>query len=117
MTAAPDRLSDGARALLLDERTELYLSAASAWELAIKHGLGKLQLRVPLEDYLPWRLTVFRTKPLAVEHAHAIRVAALPPHHRDPFDRLLIAQAQVENLAIMTNDRLFDRYDVAIVPA
>jgi PIN domain nuclease of toxin-antitoxin system len=117
MTAAPERLSTATRDLLLDERTELYLSAASAWEMAIKHGLGKLQLPAPLEHYLPSRLAAFRTTPLAVEHAHALRVAVLPAHHRDPFDRLLIAQAQIESLAILTSDRLFDRYDVEIVPA
>jgi PIN domain nuclease of toxin-antitoxin system len=117
MTAAPDRLSDATRNLLIDERTELYLSAASAWEMAIKHGLGKLQLPVPLEHYLPSRLAAFRTNPLPVEHAHAIRVSMLPTHHRDPFDRLLIAQAQIENLAILTSDRLFDRYEVEVVRA
>jgi PIN domain nuclease of toxin-antitoxin system len=117
MTAAPERLSAATRTLLLDERTELYLSAASAWEMAIKYGLGKLQLPVPLEDYLPSRLAAFRTSPLAVEHAHALRVATLPAHHRDPFDRLLIAQAQIENLAILTSDRSFARYEVEIVPA
>jgi PIN domain nuclease of toxin-antitoxin system len=52
-----------------------------------------------------------------VEHAHALRVAMLPAHHRDPFDRLLIAQAQIEGVAILTSDRIFDRYDVEIVPA
>jgi PIN domain nuclease of toxin-antitoxin system len=117
MTAAPERLSDATRSLLLDERTDLYLSAASAWEMAIKHGLGKLQLPAPLEHYLPSRLSAFRTNPLPVEHAHALRVASLPAHHRDPFDRLLIAQAQIEGLAIVTGDRLFTRYDIQIVHA
>ena len=117
MTAAPERLSGAARDLLLDERTDLYLSAASAWEMAIKHGLGKLTLPEPLEQYVPSRLAAFRTLPLPVEHAHALRVATLPAHHRDPFDRLLIAQAQIEGLAIVTSDRLFERYDVQIVPA
>jgi PIN domain nuclease of toxin-antitoxin system len=117
MTSAPDRLSDSSRLLLLDDRTELYLSAASAWEMAIKHGLGKLQLPEPLERYLPSRLVAFHTRPLPIEHAHALRVAALPPHHRDPFDRLLIAQAQIEKLAILTSDQLFHPYDVRIVPA
>lgn len=117
MTAAPDRLSEATRGLLVDDRTELYLSAASVWEIAIKHGLGKLQLPEPLERYLPSRLSAFQTSPLPVEHEHAARVAALPPHHRDPFDRLLIAQAQIEKLAILTTDRMFERYDVRIVPA
>ena len=96
MTAAPERLSGATRSLLLDERTELYL---------------------PIQDYLPSRLAAFRTNPLSVEHAHALRVATLPAHHRDPFARLLLAQAQIEGLAILTSDRLFDRYDVEIVPA
>jgi PIN domain nuclease of toxin-antitoxin system len=58
-----------------------------------------------------------RTLPLPIEHSHALRVASLPPHHRDPFDRLLVAQAQLEDLPILTADPIFDRYDVTVIPA
>lgn len=117
MAAAPDRLARRARALAEDVDNELLLSAASAWEIAIKHGLGKLQLPESPDRYVPSRMTILRTTALAISHEHALRVAYLPGHHRDPFDRLLVAQAQIEDVAIMTADEVFLKYNVAIVPA
>jgi PIN domain nuclease of toxin-antitoxin system len=117
MAAAPDRLSARARTLVENADHELLLSAASAWEIAIKHALGKLQLPEPPERYVPSRMTLLRTTPLAISHAHALRVAALPPHHRDPFDRLIVAQAQIEDVPVLTSDDVFVKYDVAVVPA
>lgn len=117
MALAPHRFSASARALVETMDHELYLSAASAWEIAIKHALGKLRLPEPPARYVPSRLDALRTEALAIEHSHALHVAALPPHHRDPFDRLLIAQAQVEDLPIMTADPLFARYEVTTIPA
>jgi PIN domain nuclease of toxin-antitoxin system len=117
MAAAPERFSETGRAIVEDRDNELYLSAASAWEIAIKYALGKLRLPEPPIRYVPARLDILHTMPLAVEHAHALHVASLPPHHRDPFDRLLIAQAQLEGLPVLTADPLFDRYDVSTVPA
>src|SRR5688572_11728170 len=102
MAASPDRFSASARSLIETTENELYLSAASAWEIAIKYSLGKLRLPEPPARYVPSRLELLRTSALPVEHSHALHVAALPPHHRDPFDRLLIAQAQVEDLPILT---------------
>jgi PIN domain nuclease of toxin-antitoxin system len=117
MQTAPERFSAPALALLVDTNNELLLSAASAWEIAIKFALGKLPLPAPPQDYVPSRMLTSGTKGLPVQHAHALRVAELPPHHGDPFDRLLVAQAQVEQIPIMTADPLFRRYAVEILEA
>ena len=115
MTSAPSRFSEVTRRLLLSQSTALFFSAASAWEIAIKHGLGKLALPQQPPQYVEDRLRRTRTTPLPISVAHALRVAELPPHHRDPFDRLLIAQAQLERLPVLTADRQFAAYDVEIV--
>ncbi len=115
MAASPERLSARARKLVETTEHELLLSAASAWEIAIKHALGKLRLPEPPARYVPKRLETMRTVPLPIEHGHALRVASLPPHHRDPFDRMLVAQAQIEDLPILTADPVFTRYDVEVI--
>jgi PIN domain nuclease of toxin-antitoxin system len=115
MSLAPERFSPRARRIVEDRSHTLYLSAASAWEIAIKHGLGKLRLPEPPAAYVPSRLASLGVHPLAIEHTHALRVSTLPPHHRDPFDRLLVAQAQAEELAILTADRTLRAYDVDVI--
>lgn len=117
MNAALDRFSTPARRLIEGLDHELILSAASAWEIATKHALGKLRLPVPPREYLASRLALTRVVPLAISHDHALRTGELPPHHRDPFDRLLIAQAQIERLAVLTSDPKFDAYDIETIPA
>jgi PIN domain nuclease of toxin-antitoxin system len=117
MTSAPGRFSTAARAIVEQQEHELYLSAASAWEIAIKHALGKLQLPEPPAAYVPVRLEATGVRPLAIVHEHALRVSTLPPHHRDPFDRLIVAQAQIEGLMILTSDPMFDAYEVETIPA
>jgi PIN domain nuclease of toxin-antitoxin system len=117
MTLAPDRFSARTRRLVEARGTDLYLSAASAWEIAIKHALGKLRLPEPPVTFVPSRVATLGVRPLPIDHEHALRVSTLPPHHRDPFDRLLIAQAQVDDLSILTADRLFDVYDVKTIAA
>ena len=117
MLGAPERLSRKARALVVSQENELLLSAASAWEIAIKHAVGKLQLPESPEEYIPPLMIQTAITPLAVNHRHALRVASLPAHHRDPFDRILIAQAQIEELPILTADRAFRRYDIEVLPA
>ena len=114
LQASPERLSAEVLALLENAATDLILSAASSWEIAIKYALGKLPLPEPPSRYVPSRIAASGTRGLAIEHAHTLRVAELPPHHRDPFDRLLIAQAQVEKLTLLTVDRQLARYDVSI---
>jgi PIN domain nuclease of toxin-antitoxin system len=115
--ADPNRLSPESRNLLSSSRNVVYLSAASAWELAIKAALGKIELPEPVETYVPTRMARQGITALPVTHAHALRVSTLPPHHRDPFDRLLVAQAIVERLPILTADTAFDRYDVEVIRA
>ncbi len=114
MVAEPERFSPESAALLQDGSNELLLSAASSFEIAIKFALGKLSLPAPPQEYVPAQIARTGVASLAIEHAHALAVAGLPPHHRDPFDRLLIAQAQMEGLTIVTVDRRIGVYDVPI---
>jgi PIN domain nuclease of toxin-antitoxin system len=109
---APERLNGRALALFEDRRSPLLLSAASSWEIAIKVALGKLELPSPPARFVPEQLAEDGIDPLAIEHAHALAVASLPPHHADPFDRLLIAQARLERCVLLSADPQLTRYDV-----
>ena len=115
LNGATEHLAPGILELLSSPPTDLYLSAASAWEIGIKVSTGKLTLPVAPEEYIPLRMVDNGVRPLPIRHQHALRAAALPLHHKDPFDRLLIAQAQVENLKLLTVDRQLASYDVEIV--
>lgn len=117
LQTSPERLSERSLDLLADPANELLLSAASAWEIAVKVGLGKLSLPAAPADYVPRRLATSGTTALPVELRHALHVATLPRHHRDPFDRLLVAQAQVEGMPLMTADPQLSAYDVEILSA
>ncbi len=97
-------------ALVEDPRTALLVSAVSSWEIAIKHALGRLALPEAPEHYVPARLRAIGAQPIAVEHAHALAVAGLEPLHRDPFDRLLVAQALILDAVILTADAALARY-------
>lgn len=110
MLESPKRMRASARRELVDRGNELYLSAASCWEIAIKYRLGKLPLPAPPEEFVPPRMARDEVLPLPVEPHHALRVGALPDHHRDPFDRLLIAQALVEQLTFYTADEQLLKY-------
>lgn len=114
MSIDPDRLGPR-QALVTDPDHERLLSAASTWEIAIKSRLGKLRLPEPVEAWVPRRCDATATTAIAVEHDHAVRVASLPDHHRDPFDRLLVAQAQALRVPILTADRAIERYDVDVI--
>jgi PIN domain nuclease of toxin-antitoxin system len=117
MQAAPQLMGSEARALVEDGANELLLSAASSWEMAIKYRLGKLVLPQAPDVYVPSRIAATGVTALPVEHSHALRVVQLPKHHRDPFDRLLIATAQVEGVPILTADRIFAEYGVDVLAA
>lgn len=117
LQARPDRVADDVRAQLADGSTVLFLSAASSWEIAIKNALGRLPLPEPPRTYVPSRMRHDGVDGLPVTHAHALHVASLPPHHGDPFDRLLVAQAQLEGLTVVTADRQLERYDVPLLRA
>jgi len=97
---------------LADPATQRYLSAASVWEIAIKYAIGKLPLPEPPTSYVPERMRLSRFAGLAITDAHALAAAALPPHHRDPFDRVLVAQARIEGLTLVTADAVLEAYDV-----
>jgi len=111
----PERLNAGALDAFEARRSPLLLSAASSWEMAIKVSLGKLELPMAIERFVPAQLAEDDIAPLPIAHAHALAVSSLPPHHSDPFDRLLIAQAQVERCAIMTADAQFTAYGVDLL--
>ena len=115
MNAAPERLSTAAQAMLADPAQEVLLSAVSSWEIAIKHALGRLDLPEPPAEYVPSRIASARLTAIAIEHSHALHAGALPRHHRDPFDRLLISQAQELGIPVLTSDQVFDQYDVEVI--
>lgn len=96
---------------------DVFLSAASAWELAIKFAHGKIDLPAPPEEFVPEHVERASMTWLPITPAHALRVAALPRHHSDPFDRLLVAQALMEDLIVVTADRHFRRYGVQVLRA
>jgi len=111
LLAEPERLS-GQIGLLEDPANELFLSAASSWEIAIKSNLGRLDLPDDPRTYVPDSMRAIGVDPLSVEHSHALAVCDLPPHHRDPFDRLLVAQGRALRLPIVTADPQMALYDV-----
>ncbi len=117
MLERPERLSVATRERLEDGATELWLSAVSVVEIAIKHRLGKLDLPAPVERYVPERMRRTAVDALPLEVPHALALAALPLHHRDPFDRMLIAQAVSEQVPLVTADDAFGAYDVEVLPA
>jgi PIN domain nuclease of toxin-antitoxin system len=117
LQASPDRLAPTVRARLADPSTRLLLSAASSWEIAIKYALGKLPLPEPPEDYVPARMQHDGVDALPVSHGHALHVATLPHHHGDPFDRVLVAQSQLEDVPLVTRDPRIEQYDVVTVRA
>ena len=117
MLATPERLSERSRSILRRPQNELMLSAASAWEIAIKHGLGRLQLPEAPADYIPRMMEHTGITALPIHHRHALHVASLPLHHRDPFDRLLVAQAQLEGMPVLTADRRLAAYEVDLIQA
>jgi PIN domain nuclease of toxin-antitoxin system len=112
MMGDPDRLSEKANETVTDGRHELFLSAASCWEIAIKAGLGRLEFHEPPERLVPREMRRMLIEPLPVQPHHALRTRALAPRHRDPFDRLLAAQALIEKLILVTPDKAFRHFDL-----
>ena len=108
---APE-LSKAARKAIADINNECYLSVASCWEMSIKSSLGKLRLAKPLERFVTEHLAANNFTLLNIELRHTAKVEKLPFHHRDPFDRLLIAQAMTEKMTLVTVDGAFADYDI-----
>jgi PIN domain nuclease of toxin-antitoxin system len=111
----PERVSAAVLGRMADPTTEAFLSAASAWEIAIKHASGRLPLPVAPAEYVPARMQLTGLVPLPVTHAHAMAAGALPRLHADPFDRMLVAQAQIEGLTLATADPSLLAYGVDIL--
>jgi PIN domain nuclease of toxin-antitoxin system len=112
--AAPEKLNRRARKLLSDQRQQLFFSAASSWEIGFKHALGRLELPEPPSKYIPTWLHRWGLRPLDISHPHALASGELPSYHQDPFDRVLIAQANLEQMVLLTADRVFSKYPVEI---
>ena len=108
-------LSDASREILGDGGNEVLFSAASGYEIAYKADQGRLALPEPPSEYVRSRLAAYGFESLGVELSHALRAATLPRIHGDPFDRMLVAQAQIEGLPILTADRAIGRYDVETI--
>ena len=106
------RLDDYARQLIENPEIGRLLSIASLWEMAIKVSLGRLYLGLPFEDLIPEQMRLNGIQLLGIELEHVTPVTTLPFHHRDPFDRLLVAQAMVEQMPIVSADPAFDAYPI-----
>jgi PIN domain nuclease of toxin-antitoxin system len=109
------RLSKKALRVLADPANTLVLSVASAWEIAIKAQAGKLRIPEDAATYVPTRAAYYGMEVLPIHLAHALALQFLPLHHRDPFDRMLVAQGQTEKLSILTSDPAIRRYAVSTI--
>ena len=105
-------LSPTAKTLIEDPANQKFVSVATCWEIAIKAGLKKLALGEPATTFLPREPATNGFGLLGIELAHATLVETLPPHHKDPFDRLLVAQAMIEKLPLVSADAIFDQYGI-----
>jgi PIN domain nuclease of toxin-antitoxin system len=109
------RLSRAYHKHYVDEANDLYLSAVSVWEILIKAGLGKLPLPKPSTDYIFRQLETNRIAMLSIRAAHLAELEKLPPLHRDPFDRMLVAQARAEGMPMLSADRVMRKYGVKVL--
>lgn len=110
----PERLSPTVLDLCRDPHNNLMLSVASAWEIQVKSQLGKLELRKSLAEVIRDQRRVNDIRLLPIWLKHVLALQELPLHHRDPFDRLLIAQSQIEGALLLSRDPLFERYEIAV---
>jgi PIN domain nuclease of toxin-antitoxin system len=111
----PERLNSKAIEQIIDLDNEIFFSVASAWEIAIKVGIGKLPLPEPVDIYIASRMQLLGAKYLDIVFPHACQVAKLPLLHRDPFDRILVAQAQIERMTLVTADKILTEYDLDLL--
>lgn len=107
-----DSLSGKARKAIADERNQCFLSMASCWEMAIKKSLGKLEIPEPVSGFVAEQIAANRFSLLPIDLRHISRVSRLAFHHRDPFDRLLAAQASEEDMSIVSADPIFQKYGI-----
>lgn len=111
----PDRLSPKAIGMIESAENKIVLSVISTLEIAIKVSIGKLHLPEPADDFVYSQMAALSMTSLPLYLSHSLRVAELPHHHRDPFDRLLVAQAQIEHMPFMTADEAITEYDVEVI--
>jgi PIN domain nuclease of toxin-antitoxin system len=109
------RLSDRAREIIADGRNELFFSAASGWEISIKAGLGRLEVPEDLQRFISDQLSRNAVQSLPIYLSHALHIRNLPDHHRDPFDRILVSQAILEEMPLLSADPQISRYPVEVV--
>jgi PIN domain nuclease of toxin-antitoxin system len=117
MQAHPERIGRHAMNILTDDRNELFLSAASSWEIAQKFRRGRLRLPEPPDEYVPDRLLTSGVDGLSIEHSHALAVSRLDHRRHDPVDRLLIGQATIEHLPIISSDPRLAVFDIEFIDA
>lgn len=110
----PQKLTSSMQQAIANPENELFLSVASIWEIAIKVAMGKLTIPQPLPKLVTEQLSIDGIKTLDIRTIHALKIEELPTHHKDPFDRILIAQAICENLTIITRDLKFAAYRVSL---
>ena len=109
------RLSGAVRDFLADPGNTIYLSAASGWEMAIKCSIGRLTLPVHPESFVEQQMEINNLTPLPIQMSHGLYVHKLPAIHKDPFDRLLVAQSMIENLLLISRDSVFKQYPVSLL--
>lgn len=112
----PSKFSTRTLKALSNPDTKLFLSVASIWEIAIKHNLGKLKLPEQPNTYVPAKLSELGIEELMIAGPHALAAGQLPAHHFDPFDRLIIAQSQIEEIPVLTADKVFLKYGIKLFP-
>lgn len=112
LSSGNNQLSSIAKKTFLNEKNTFFLSIASIWEMSIKSSLGKLKLQPSLERFILNELQENSIEQMGIHFQHVIKVRSLPFHHRDPFDRLLIAQALVEDIPILSSDKIFEKYGI-----
>lgn len=111
----PDKLSPEALARCQDASNRVLLSVTSVWEMQIKHQLGKLRLTLPLGDLISEQRKINHIEVLPITLPHVLALESLPFHHKDPFDRLLVAQANIESAVLVTKDPAFEEYPVKLI--
>jgi PIN domain nuclease of toxin-antitoxin system len=110
-----NRLSSSAREIITNGGNELFLSAATGWEIAIKAQLGRIKLPKEPHSFIAEQLRLNSIQSLPIQMSHALHIYSLPKHHRDPFDRMIIAQAQLEDLPILTMDPQIPKYQIKVI--
>jgi PIN domain nuclease of toxin-antitoxin system len=113
--SAPGQLSARARDLIASPANGVYVSSVSAWEIAVKHGLGRLVLASAPDRFVPFQREAHGFEALPIDEASALHVSRLPALHRDPFDRMLVCQAIVHGMAILTPDPLVEQYPARVI--